>query len=130
LRYSTYNAHGQLLGMTDASGAVTANTFDARQRLTSSSSGGRVTTTTYDAAGQLIRITQPSGAWIGFEYDAAHRQTAVFDSQGNRITYTLNALGEITGQAVKGTSGTLKRNVAASLDALSRVQQVQVQGQP
>jgi YD repeat-containing protein len=126
--YTRYNPHGQVLSMTDANGQVSTYTYDARQRLTASSRGGRTTLATYDAAGQLTRITLPNASlatstWVGFEYDAAHRQTAVFDSRGNRITYTLNALGERIAQTVQGASGTLKRNLAASLDALSRVQQ-------
>jgi YD repeat-containing protein len=105
--YNRYNAHGQLLQMTDANGAVTLNS--------------------YDAAGQLTRITQPDGAWIGWEYDAAHRQTAVFDSLGQRIQFTLDNAGHQTNEVVNDPTGSLRRSAAQALDALSRLQQSQAQ---
>jgi YD repeat-containing protein len=125
--YNRYNAHGQLLQMTDANGAVTLNSYDARQRLTSSSTSGRTITYSYDAAGQLTRITQPDGAWIGWEYDAAHRQTAVFDSLGQRIQFTLDNAGHQTNEVVNDPTGSLRRSAAQALDALSRLQQSQAQ---
>jgi YD repeat-containing protein len=74
-------------------------------------------------AGQLTRITRPDASYVGYEYALAHRQTAVFDNLGNRIEYTLDNAGNRTAQNVKDASGTLRRQLARSIDALGRVQQ-------
>lgn len=122
-QYTKYDKHGQLLESIDPNGVVTANTYDLRQRLLSTSVGGQTTSYTYDLAGQLLRITRPDSSYIGYEYDPAHRQTAVFDNLGNRIEYTLDNAGNRIAENVKDTSGALRRQLARSIDALGRVQQ-------
>jgi YD repeat-containing protein len=121
--YTQYNRHGQLLQSSDANGVVTLNTYDPRQRLTSTSVGAQTTGYTYDAAGQLTRITRPDASWIGYEYDDAQRQKAVLDNRGNRIDYSLDNAGNRVAEAVKDPGGALRRSLARSIDALGRVQQ-------
>ena len=121
--YDRYNKLGQLLQSTDADGVVTLRTYDARQRLLTSTMDTETTTYTYDRVGQLTQVTQPDGRWIGYEYDEAHRQTAVKDSRGNRIEYQLDNAGKQIGQTVKDPTGSLKRSLARVMDALGRVQQ-------
>jgi len=121
--YDKYNKLGQLLQSTDPDGVVTLRTYDARQRLLTSTVGSETTTYTYDPVGQLTQVTQPDGRWIGYEYDDAHRQTAVKDSRGNRIEYQLDNAGKQIGQTVKDPTGSLKRSLARVMDALGRVQQ-------
>jgi YD repeat-containing protein len=121
--YTKYNRHGQLLESSDPNGVPTVNTYDLRQRLTSTSVGGQSTGYSYDAAGQLTRITQADGSWVGYEYDAAQRQTAVLDNRGNRIDYTLDNAGNKTAEQVKDPGGALRRQLTRSFDALGRVQQ-------
>ncbi len=104
-------------------GVVTTHTYDARQRLLSTTVGGQTTSYTYDLAGQLTRVTRPDASWVGYEYDAAHRQKAVLDNLGNRIEYTLDNAGNRTGESVKDPGGSLRRSLARSIDALGRVQQ-------
>ncbi|MFY9316400.1 MAG: DUF6531 domain-containing protein, partial [Burkholderiales bacterium] len=55
----SYNAHGQPLTIVDPNGLTTTLTYDARQRLTSRSVGGELTTYDYDPAGQLVKVTMP-----------------------------------------------------------------------
>ena len=107
----------------DLFGVVTLRTYDARQRLLTSTMDTETTTYTYDRVGQLTQVTQPDGRWIGYEYDEAHRQTAVKDSRGNRIEYQLDNAGKQIGQTVKDPTGSLKRSLARVMDALGRVQQ-------
>ena len=121
--YTKYNKHGQLLESTDPNGMLSVNTYDLRQRLLSTSTGGQTTSYEYDPAGQLLKVTSPDQSWIGYEYDAAHRQTAVKDNLGNRIEYVLDNAGNKTGQSVKDPLGNLARSLARSIDALGRVQQ-------
>ena len=122
--YSRYNKHGQVLQSSDPNGVLTVNTYDLRQRLLSSSVGGRTTSYSYDPIGQLLQITAADGSWIGYEYDAAHRQVATKDNLGNRIEYTLDNLGHRTAENVKDPAGALARSLTRNLDALGRVQQI------
>ncbi len=122
-QYTKYNKHGQLLETIDPNGVLTVNTYDLRQRLLSTSVGGRTTRYTYDAVGQLTRVTRPDLSYMGYAHDAAHRMTAVFDNLGNRIDYTLDNAGNRTAEKVKDPGGALSRQLSRSIDALGRVQQ-------
>ena len=121
--YLRYNPAGQLLAMVDPNGVVTTNTYDLRQRVTSTTVGGLTTTYTYDLAGQLLRMTNPDGTYAGYAYDPAHRLVAVFDNLGNRIDYMLDAAGNRTAERVNDDSGMLRRQLSRSFDALGRPQQ-------
>jgi YD repeat-containing protein len=121
--YTKYNKHGQLLESSDANGAVTTHTYDLRLRLLSTTVGGQTTSYTYDPAGQLKKVTLPDASWVGYDYDDAHRQVAVYDHRGNRIEYTLDNAGNRIAENTKDPSGTLKRQLTRSIDALGRVQQ-------
>jgi YD repeat-containing protein len=111
------------LQSTDANGNVMVNTYDARQRLLTSSVAGETTTYAYDPVGQLVQATQADGSWVGYEYDDAHRQKAVKDNLGNRIEYQLDNAGSKTGESAKDPAGSLKRSLARVMDALGRIQQ-------
>jgi YD repeat-containing protein len=123
-RYDKYNQHGQLLQSTDANGVVTLNTYDLRQRLTSTQVGTQKTSFTYDPVGQLTRTTYPDASFVAYTYDPAHRLINVADQKGNRIEYTLDNAGNRIGETVKDPSGALKRQLTRSMDALGRVQQL------
>jgi YD repeat-containing protein len=123
-QFTKYDKHGQLLHSVDPNGVVTDNTYDLRQRLTSSTVGGRQTVYTYDAAGQLTQLSLPDTTAITYTYDAAHRLTKVTDQAGNSVTYTLDNAGNRTQDQTKDPSGNLARLVTRAFDALGRVQQV------
>ncbi|WCM86287.1 DUF6531 domain-containing protein [Acidovorax sp. NCPPB 3576] len=118
----SYSGAGQITQITDPNGVVTANTYDARQRLLSTSVAGQTTTYAYDAVGQLTRATRPDANWIGFEYDAAHRLAAVTDNLGNRIDYTLDNAGNRVAQQTKDPAGVLSRQITRMYDAVGRLQ--------
>lgn len=122
-RYTRYNKNGQLLEIIDPNGVVTTHTFDARQRLTSTTVAGQTTSYTYSATGQLTRLTQPDANYVGYEYDAAQRLKALFDNLGNRVEYTLDNAGNRIAEQVKDSGGALRRQLTRSIDALGRVQQ-------
>lgn len=121
--YNLFDKNGRLLRSTDPNGVQTVNTYDPRGRPLSTSVGGQTMSFAYDLAGQLKQVTQPDQSWIGYEYDAAHRRTAVKDSLGNRIEFTLDNAGNVIAQNVKDPSGNLARSLSQSFDALGRVQQ-------
>jgi len=98
--YSTYNAHGQPLIITDPNGVLSALTYDTRQRLKSRTIGTEITSFDYWPTGLLKKATLPDSSYIEYTYDAAHRLTDISDAEGNRIHYTLDAMGNRTAEEV------------------------------
>ena len=88
-----YNPHGQPTRIVDPNGVVTVLTYDPRMRLTSRTVGNEATVFGYDPVGQMTSVNLPDGARLTYTYDAAHRLTAINDHKGNRIDYTLDAMG-------------------------------------
>jgi len=120
---TAYNAHGQPFTIVDPNGLSTTLTYDARQRLTSRNVGGELTTYTYDGVGQLTRVTLPDGSSLTYAYDAAHRMTGMSDTLGNRIAYTLDAMGNRTKEEVFDPANALAQTRSRVYDALNRLAQ-------
>jgi len=120
-----YNASGQPLRILDPNGVETLLTYDARQRLLSSSTAGETTTIEYDKAGQLKKIITPDGAWLAYSYDAAHRLTGIADQDGNRIEYSLDWAGNRTAEKVYDPANSLRRSQTRIYDGLSRLKEIQ-----
>ncbi len=123
-RITAYNLHGQPTQIVDPNGLVTDLTYDLRMRLTSRKVGNELTGFTYDPRGLLTNVALPDGAGVTYSYDAAHRLIAIADQQGNRIDYTLDAVGNRIAERATDSGGTLVRNLQRTIDALNRVQQV------
>ena len=123
-RYTLYDKLGQLLEMVDPNGVVTRHTYDARQRLTSTTVAGQATLFDYWPTGLLKRTTQPDQSWMHRDYDTAHRLIRVSDNLGNSIGYTLDNMGNRTAEDVRDPGNVLRRQLTRSIDALGRVQQI------
>jgi YD repeat-containing protein len=126
-QYTHYARSGRLLRSVDANGTVTSTTYTPRgwvRTTTVTPLGGTPQATTYDhdGVGQLKKATLPDGTTLEYTYDAAHRLTGVKDAAGNAVAYTLDNMGNRTGEALKDASGTLARNITRVYDALNRVQ--------
>lgn len=119
--YSTYNAHGQPLTITDPNGVATTLAYDARQRLISRQVGGEITTLSYWPTGLLKRITQPDGSFLEYSYDDAHRLISIADGDGNRIDYTLDAMGNRTAEQAYDSSNALARTRTQVFNNLNRL---------
>ncbi|HET7832322.1 MAG TPA: hypothetical protein VFK88_05100 [Gallionella sp.] len=117
----SYDAHGRPGTLTDPNGLVTSFTYDARGRLTARSAGGESTSYSYDGAGQLVAVNTPTGATYGYTYDAAHRLTGIADNLGNRVSYTLDAMGNRTKEEVFDGTGNLIQTHSRVFDALNRL---------
>jgi YD repeat-containing protein len=120
-RFTQYDKHGHWREAVDANGITTSVAYDARQRPTSITTAGEVTTFTYDKVGQLVRTTAPDGSYVQHTYDAAHRLIASADNLGNRVDYTLDNAGNRTAERYKDPSGSLRRQVQHQFDALGRL---------
>jgi YD repeat-containing protein len=111
INFTTYDANGRLLSMTDANGLVTSLTYHPRgwikSRTLSAAGVNETTSYDYDALGQLTRLTQPDGSTLYYAYDDAHRLVGISEAAinasvvngllritvanlaGNKIIYTL-----------------------------------------
>nr|WP_020564388.1 RHS repeat protein [Methylosarcina fibrata] len=118
---TAYTAHGQPETVIDPNGLTIALTYDARQRLLSYNVGGEITQFQYDPVGQLTQWIRPDNSTLSYSYDAAHRLTEISDGLGNRIVYTLDAMGHRIQEDVKDPSGQLARTRRSEYDALSRL---------
>jgi YD repeat-containing protein len=118
---SAYNAHGQPLTIVDPNGMTITLAYDARQRLTSRNSGGEVTGYDYDGVGQLTKVTLPDGSFLSYSYDAAHRLTGISDYLGNRIAYTLDAIGNRIQEQVRDPTNSLLQTRTRVYSNLNRL---------
>ena len=74
--------------------------------------------------GQLKKATLPDNSSIEYTYDNAHRLTGMSDSMGNRIAYTLDAMGNRVKEEITDPNGVLSGKVTRVYDALNRLQQI------
>ncbi len=111
----------------DPNGVTTAYTYDARQRLLSTTVATTLqlftTTYAYDPAGNLLSTALPDGSSLTNTYDTAHRLTAVTDALGNTINYALDAAGDRTQTQILDPAGILQFKRTASFDTLGRTHQ-------
>lgn len=118
---TAYNGHGQPLRIVDPNGLVTTMDYDARQRLTSRTVGSETTGYQYDGVGQLTKVTLPDASFLTYTYDSAHRLTGLQDNLGNRIAYTLNAMGSRTQEQVFDPANTLAQTRSRVYSNLNRL---------
>ncbi|MBT3022141.1 MAG: hypothetical protein KUF77_04495 [Candidatus Thiodiazotropha sp. (ex Lucina aurantia)] len=125
---TAHDAAGRPLTIVNPNGLTTTLSYDLRGRMTQQSlSDGSTTRTTlynFDPVGNLTRVTQPDGSFISYDYDPAHRLIGMEDNQGNRIDYTLDAMGNHLSEQVSDPNGTLTRNQQRVYDELGQVQQL------
>jgi YD repeat-containing protein len=118
---TAYNAHGQPLSIVDANGLTTTMTYDVRQRLKTRNVSTEATTYDYDFAGQLAKVTLPDGSFLSYSYDNAHRLSQVQDNLGNRIAYTLDAMGNRTQEEVRDPANALAQTRSRVFNNLNRL---------
>src|SRR6185295_7185218 len=99
--YETYNSHGQPTRISDPNGLVITMAYNTRQLVKDRCVGGALPTCTggaythfdYWPTGLLKRVTNPDGSYLHYTYDNAHRLTQVNDGAGNKVVYSLDAMG-------------------------------------
>jgi RHS repeat-associated protein len=144
--FNEYDKNGRLLKMTDANGLVTTMSYHPRGWLTSRAVANGTTTETtnytYDNVGQLTRVTLPDGSTLNYAYDDAHRLVGMSDLStgtapagngslrmqlanlsGNKIVYTLDNMGNRTGESNFDPTGLLAKTKTRVIDSLNRLQQ-------
>ncbi|MEB0141148.1 MULTISPECIES: hypothetical protein [unclassified Undibacterium] len=126
--FCDYDPHGHLGTITDPNGMVTKLSYTPRgwlaSRVVSADGVTQTTSYDYDGVGQMTQVTLPDHSHIRYTYDDAHRLTALSDSLGNSITYTLDNMGNRITEAVNDASGQLTRQITRVYDTLNHLQQV------
>jgi YD repeat-containing protein len=118
--YLKYNAHGQVLQMTDPNGVAISFTYDPRQRLTGRTADSKTTAYGYTPWGGLAQVTRPDSSYTTYTYDPAHRLTDIADNVGNATHYVLDAAGNILQADTSDPQGSLARRIKTDFDALGR----------
>jgi len=130
--FNEYDKNGRLTKLTDPNGLVTTMSYHPRGWLTSravfNGTTTETTTYTYDNVGQLTRVTLPDGSVLNYAYDAAHRMVGLSDGAavangqlanltGNKISYTLDSMGNRTGESNFDRSGVLQKTKTRVIDS-------------
>jgi YD repeat-containing protein len=118
---TAYNAHSQPLSIVDANSLTTTLVYDVRRRLIERAVGAESTLYDYDDAGQLTRVTLPDASFLSYTYDAAHRLTQIEDNLGNRITYSLDAMGNRTLEEMRDPPSQLAQKRSREFSNLNRL---------
>jgi len=131
---TAYDARNNPLTLVDANGLTTQLTYDIRGRVVSrtlTANGTTLTTTiSYDNVGNLKSIQLSDGQILYYNYDAAHRLVGLSDQEGNRIDYTLNALGKRLKEDTFDPVNTLVRTRSQVFNILNQlIQSVGAQNQ-
>lgn len=130
-QFLSYDKAGRWLSSQDPNGVKTEVTYTPRGwlktlKVTPPAGGGEVQNTvySYDGVGQLKSVQQPDGTLIQYGYDDAHRLVSIQDQASNKISYTLDNLGNRKVEELRDPAGVLVRSVQRIYDALNRVQSV------
>jgi len=120
---TSYNDYGLPLTITDPNSVVTTLAYDARERLTSRQTSTETTGYSYYPTGLLKTVTLPDSSTLTYSYDNAHRLTKITDGPGNYITYTLDAMSNVTGASSYDSTGVLHRTHTRAFNTLSELYQ-------
>ena len=123
-KISKHDPHGRAIDVQNNNRQRHKFTYDPRGRLTESRIINFDTDYTYDDVGNLTKVTLPDGSYTRFTYDTAHRLTGVEDNLGNKIVYTLDAMGNRTKEDVEDPSQKLRRTVSRVYDNLNRLEKI------
>ncbi|UCV28790.1 hypothetical protein KI617_01375 [Ferribacterium limneticum] len=120
-RYTAYDLNGRPLSITDPNGTVTTLSYTPRGWLKTRSVAGQTTTYDYTPWGGLAQVSYPDGSGISYTHDAAHRLTAIVDSAGRGVHYTLDPAGHRLQEDYRNADGSPARQVSRIFDALGRL---------
>jgi RHS repeat-associated protein len=92
--YTTYDAVGNVLTVTEPDGNTTTDVYDADNRkIKETNAAGDVTLWAYDCVGNIVTTTAPTSNVTNNTYDADDRVINVTDGGGTVASYTYDAVG-------------------------------------
>ncbi|MDP9895027.1 RHS repeat-associated protein [Variovorax boronicumulans] len=121
-----YDSANRVTSTTAPNGLVTTYSYDNRDRLLTKTvgaglAGQQTTTLTYEPTGSVDTVTLPTGLVLSYAYDAAHRLTGWSNNRGESGTYTLDAMGNRTGEQFKNSGGAVAWNAVRTINNLNRL---------
>jgi RHS repeat-associated protein len=127
--FDIYNAQGRPTQFTNPNGLVVSVAYDTRQRMKDlcvgstlpGCTGGEITHADYWPTGMLKKVTNPDGSFVQYTYDVAHRLTQIQDGVGNKIVFTLDAMGNPTTEDVYDASLVLRRTHSRVFNTLNQL---------
>jgi RHS repeat-associated protein len=126
--FSNYDANGNVGTITDPNNVVTTYTYDARNRIaTSTVASGSFSAQTqfgYDARGNLSYVIPPEGNRIDFSYNLADKLTQITDHLGNYIEYHYDVEGNRDSEKIYDPGDVLKKQLDFVYDQYNRLYQV------
>lgn len=118
----TYDSANRMLSQTARNGLITTYTWDARDRLLTQTVGGQESTTmTYKPFGAIATLTLPTGLSIAYTYDAAHRLTGWSNNRSESGSFTLDAMGNRTGEQILNSTGAIAWTTARTVNNINRL---------
>jgi RHS repeat-associated protein len=102
---SEYDKNGNVLKITDPDGRIVANTYDALNRLLTTTQDPNSTgytglniivTNTYDEVGNKTKVKDGKNQETLFEYDGLNRNTKITDPAANFVTFGFNPVNKIS----------------------------------
>lgn len=117
---TTYDALGRTVARIDGMGHSTTYAYDARSRVTSTTSAAGTTSIVYDAASNAVSVTDPLGTMVTSGYDSMGRVTTRSVARAAGVlgttaeSYQYDAMGRTTSAADDDSS------VARTYDSLGR----------
>lgn len=131
--YLEYTRSGMPTAVRQFTGEISRYFYDERQHLVKqvnfSESGAESTEEyIYDKVGQLLEVKYPDNTLASYSYDLAHRLTGVKDTQGNRINYTLDGMGNRIKDEIFDQNDKLIKETDRVFDPLNRLKEISLGG--
>jgi len=130
-KISAFDNNGKPLVLLDTNGIETHLAYNSRGWLQSKTlklHDGNATTQyeyahsgNYKGQGQVSKVTLPNDEQVSYEYDKAYRVIGIHNSQGERISYTLDLEGNRIAETTHNAQGELVRTQQRVFDELSRL---------
>ena len=120
---TNHDAHGRPTTFVDPNGLATTLAYNARGWITSRNVGSERTLYEYDDVGQLTKITLTDDSFLAYTYNEARRLIQIADNVGNRIVYTMDFMGNRTGEQVLDPSASLAQTRSRVFNVLGRLVQ-------
>jgi len=110
--------------ITDPNNISTSFTYDARNRLLTSTTQSLTTQYGYDGRGDLSFVIPPEGTRIDYTYSLSDKLLEITDNLGNHIAYTYDVEGNRTSENIYDPSNTLKKSLSFTYDQYNRLKRI------
>lgn len=118
---SNFDTSGHPQTLLDANNISSTLTYASQGWLTSISTAGSTTRFDYNAVGDITQTTRGDGSELTYTWDDARRLTAITNNLGEKIEYSLDAMGKRTAQRFKDINGSLTKQNTWVYDELGRL---------